>query len=473
MKTFEALESSLGGLDVASAAALIAAAADVALIVDRDGVIQDIAFGSDELSNEGYAKWRGQPWVETVTVESRPKVEQMLQEATSRTPPKSRHVNHPSSRGADVPILYSAVQVGKDGRVVAVGRDLRAIAALQQRLVDAQQSMERDYWRLRQVETRYRFLFQMASEAVLVVDATSLRVVEANPAAGQLFGDTAKGIVGQTFPTGLDEESSKAVQALLSRVRVTGRADEAHAKLAGSSGEIVISASLFRQENSALFLVRFSTVQAGASTVAPQAKARLLWQVVDSAPDGMVVTDIEGRILTANAAFLDLAQLGAEEQARGESLERWLGRPGVDLNVMISNLRQYGSVRLFATSLRGEYGSASTVEISAGAVPKSEPPCFGFMIRNVGGRLSNAAGSSQQRQPRSVEQMTELVGRMPLKELVRESTDLIERMCIEAALELTHDNRASAAEMLGLSRQSLYVKLRRYGLGDLSAGDEK
>jgi len=31
------------------------------------------------------------------------------------------------------------------------------------------------------------------------------------------------------------------------------------------------------------------------------------------------------------------------------------------------------------------------------------------------------------------------------------------------------ENRASAAEILGLSRQSLYVKLRRYGLGDLTA----
>jgi DNA-binding NtrC family response regulator len=49
---------------------------------------------------------------------------------------------------------------------------------------------------------------------------------------------------------------------------------------------------------------------------------------------------------------------------------------------------------------------------------------------------------------------------------VREATDVIERLCIEAALKLTDDNRASAAEMLGLSRQSLYVKLRRYGLGD-------
>ena len=49
--------------------------------------------------------------------------------------------------------------------------------------------------------------------------------------------------------------------------------------------------------------------------------------------------------------------------------------------------------------------------------------------------------------------------------------DVIDRLCIEAALEITGDNRASAAEILGLSRQSLYVKLRRYGLGDLGSDE--
>ena len=37
-------------------------------------------------------------------------------------------------------------------------------------------------------------------------------------------------------------------------------------------------------------------------------------------------------------------------------------------------------------------------------------------------------------------------------------------MCIETAVEFTDNNRVAAAEMLGLSRQSLYVKLRKYGL---------
>ena len=94
-----------------------------------------------------------------------------------------------------------------------------------------------------------------------------------------------------------------------------------------------------------------------------------------------------------------------------------------------------------------------------------ERPYFGFFIRDVGRRLHTEQPSSPE-QPRWLDQLTDRVGRVPLKDLVRESTDTIERLCIEAALKLTGDNRASAAELLGLSRQSLYVKIDRYGISD-------
>ncbi len=45
-----------------------------------------------------------------------------------------------------------------------------------------------------------------------------------------------------------------------------------------------------------------------------------------------------------------------------------------------------------------------------------------------------------------------------------ETTDVVEKMCIQTAVELTRNNRVAAAEMLGLSRQSLYVKLRKFDL---------
>ena len=159
------------------------------------------------------------------------------------------------------------------------------------------------------------------------------------------------------------------------------------------------------------------------------------------------------------------------ELARGESLDRWLGRPGVDLSVLLSNLRQRGVVRLYATHMRSEHGTSAEVEISAVALPHAEPPCMGLTIRDVGRRLGSDVLLAKEL-PRSPDQMTELVGRVPLRDIVRETTDLIEQLCIHSALQLTGDNRASAAEMLGLSRQSLYVKLRRFGMGDLGGGED-
>jgi transcriptional regulator with PAS, ATPase and Fis domain len=51
-----------------------------------------------------------------------------------------------------------------------------------------------------------------------------------------------------------------------------------------------------------------------------------------------------------------------------------------------------------------------------------------------------------------------------LREIVAETTEIIEKMCIEAALDMSGNNRAAAAELLSLSRQSLYVKLRKFGI---------
>ncbi len=460
MHAFQSPLQSLGDLDTEGAAAAIAAAADVALVLDRDGVIRDVALGSADLDADAWSGWVGRPLSQTVTVESREKVDELLA-VPAGAAPRWRHVNHVTSTGADLPVLYTAVPVGSGGGVIAMGRDLRAMAELQQRLVEAQQSVERDYARMLNMETRYRLLFRMCGEAVLIVDAGSRRVREANPAAARLLGEE---LAGKTFPDAVATLDDDAVRDLLARVRAVGRTDEVRVTARHGGPDLLVCASLFRHEDGTSLLVRVSDAST-AGAPAPETRSPVL-DVMRNAPDGFVITDPQGRVLSANGAFLELAQLAGEGQARDRSLDRWLGRPGVDLAVLTANLREHGAVRMFATVLRGEQGTTTDVEISAVSVPDGDVPCLGFVIRNVARRAAPppaAAGAL----PRSAEQLTELVGRVPLKDLVRETTDLIERLCIEAALDLTGDNRASAAEMLGLSRQSLYVKLRRYGLGDL------
>ena len=469
MKAFTTPAKSLGALDPEAAATLIAAASDLALVIDEHGTIQDVAFNSDGLADEldVHASWIGLPWRDTVSVESRPKAEALLRDALKRTEPRWRHLNHPTGRNADVPVLYSAVRAGEAGRVVAFGRDLRAMSDLQQRLVNAQQSLEQDYSRLRHTEMRYRLLFQMSSEAVLILDAGSLKVTDANPAAQHLFGDATRRVLARGLPLAFEPASAEAIQTLLNIVRVAGRADGIQGRLLDSGRDVIVSASLFREDHASLFLVRIASVEAhDNAVVVSQTKSKLL-QLIESAPDGFVVIGMDGRIITANAAFVELAQLASEEAARGASLDRWLGSEGVDLDVMIANLRQRGSVRLFATIMRGENGAVVDVEVSGVAVTSDGQNCYGLAIRDFSRRVAVPEPSGDW--PRPASHLTDLIGRVSLKELVRQSTDVIERLCIEGALKMTGDNRASAAEMLGLSRQSFYVKLRRHGLGDLAS----
>ena len=455
--------SGFGGDALSSA---LVAASDIVLVLDAQGAIVDLAFNGVEIARDGIAGWIGKPWAETVAEDSRRKVEEMLESAGADAIPPPRQVNHVTPKGGELPVSYTVVPFGAEGRTLALGRERRSLAAIQSRLVEAHHATEREYARLRDAEMRYRLLFQMSAEALVIVDAATRKIVEANPTAERMLGGAQRRLVGRAFPQGFAVEDAAELERAHARARASGRADGVAARLVDGT-PATVSAALFRQDASAFLLLRVSSGETGAG--GPPEEMRAASAILAAAPEGYVATDADGVIRWTNTAFLNLAQLATEEQAIGHPLDRFLGRPGVDMQVLMSTLRESGSVRMFATSLRGEFGSVVDVEICAARATAGDGGVHGFLIRNVETRIGPRTDAAL---PRSVEQLTELVGRVPLRDLVRETTDVIERLCIEAALELTGDNRASAAEMLGLSRQSLYVKLRRYGLGDLDGGDE-
>lgn len=462
------MQQAAGLLDSGAAGLLIAATSDLSLIVDEKGIVRDTASSRADLDGEGIEAWLGKPWIDTVTVESRPKIDALIRDAVPDAMTRWRQVNHPSPSGADLPIRYSTLRPRKDGPIIVVGQDLRTVAALQRRLAETQQALERDYDRLRAAETRYKLLFQLSGEPVLVADAGTRRITEVNPAAMRLLGRPQKRIIGQDAIDLFDAASLRGLQGLFAGLRGTGQAADLVAHVAGGRGEVRVSASLFRGEAATSVLLRLSplastrTVGAGIDGVA--------LRLIQRMPEGFVVTDPARRILSANNAFLDLTQLATEEQVRGQALDRWLGREETEALALFAMLRDHGSVRHFTTVMRGDYGSVEEVEVAAVSAIQAEQPCFGFTVRATPRRAASAHSGGYEL-PRSVEQMTELVGRVSMKALVRETTDLIEKLCIEAALRITRDNRASAAEMLGLSRQGLYAKMRRYGIGDLDSDD--
>ncbi|WP_439533287.1 transcriptional regulator PpsR [Polymorphobacter sp.] len=455
--------SALGPLSVDAAVQALALASDVTLLIDSRGIVRDFALGNPDIADHGVQDWLGRAWTDTVLPENRVKINEMLE---GQTPGRWRQVNHPSVSG-DLPIRYLAVPAGDDGRLVVIGRDMRAAAALQQRLLRAQQAMERDSLRLRQLEARYRLLFEGTQEAVIIVDTLTRRITEANPAARKMAGLPLDTLEGQPFGALVMPEDRDAAIALLGAAAAAEQRQPTRLRMIGGVSSLV-TATLFRQDRGSYLLLRLKPESGRGRDDRPLA------EVLDRMPDAFVLTDQRLDILAANGLFLDLVQAARQEDVRGAPLARFIGRPGIDLGVLAAQLKDHGSVRNFATVARADGEAAGRgeedVELSAVTSEEGDETRYGFSIRRANRVL--AAADDSRPLPRSVEQLTELVGRVSLKEIVRESTDLIERLCIEAALTYTSDNRASAAEILGLSRQSLYSKLHRHGLGNLVPGSD-
>ncbi|WP_353226492.1 transcriptional regulator PpsR [Novosphingobium sp.] len=448
------------------AASLLAAVGDITFILTDDGTILDVAVPQGDLANHGFSAWVGESWVDAMTVESRSKAIEMLQSARTGGPLRWRQVNH-TVAGGDVPVRYMVMALGDSERLIAVGRDMRAAAAMQQRLLQTQQSLERDYIRLRQAETRYRLLFDMASEPVLIIDGQTRRISEANPAAHRLLDLREGALVGAPASVVVASEQRDDLVAYLGAAEAADDIDPVVLELSDRRGEARFSARLFRQSRTPMLIVR---IEPTATDVAAHRYDATLSDVLERMPDAFVLVDRDLNVLTANAAFVELAEMPSTDRIVGMRLGSWLGRPGIDLELIVSQLREHGSVRNVATILRGAAGAEEEIEISGVIAAMGGKDCYGFTIRNVARRLRDTPVEARD-VPRSVDQLTELVGRMSLKEIVRESTDMIERLCIEAALEYTSNNRASAAEILGVSRQSLYSKLHRHGLSNQGVGD--
>jgi transcriptional regulator PpsR len=464
--------SNLGALDASVAVKVLAAGGDVAMIVDKNGVICDLSVSNEDLQLDGHDTWVHSRWVDTVTLESRAKVTELLRDAAEDKPVRWRELNHPSRNGDVVSLRYVAMAAGRDNRVIVIGRDHRASAILQQRLLKAQQSMERDYSQMRDTESRYRSLFQMTNEAVLVIDGTSRRVVEANPAADRLVGGDGS-LIGRPFVRLFAVESQDEAGSMLSVAQSSSDRVGPQVSLTCNDRAITASVSLFRQDRSTHFLVRLASSEQGVVRV-PENSARMM-AAINQLPDGFVVTGPDLKILTLNAAFLDMAHLPTVEQAKGQLLSQFLGRPGLDRNILLESLTKHGIVRNFPTVVQTQFGDVEDVEVCAVSITDCQTPCFGFSIRRVARRdiardldRPNLVGELT----RTHADMGELVGRVSLKEIVRDTTDVVERLCIEAALELTGNNRASAAEILGVSRQSLYSKLHRFGISNLAADED-
>jgi len=444
---------------------LVSVASDIALVIDADGVIRNVAVGNDRIGGT-LQDWVGRTWAETVTGDTRSKVELLLSEVQAGGVTRRREVNHSTQDGQGIPVAYSAIRLGSDGPVLAVGRDLRAVAAIQQRFIDAQQQMERDHWKQRQAESRYRLLFQVANDAVMVVDAQSLLIIEANRAAGALLGCASESLIGQSPASGVALAARPAVEELLLTARASGRPAEIRAPCARDGRRVPqalvidISATPLRAEEGMLLLVRARAVKPTGSL---QGSELRLSDFVERTPDAVAVTDSSGRVLSANPAFEALCAAGTEGPVPGRSLAELLGDPQLSLAAILAATRRLGIAEQKHALIGRSIGQGTEIEVSAALLAEGDQECIGLTLRRIDHR---SAGTTPQRAELVglIDHLAARVGVVGLDELLHEAAQFAERHLIQVALARTQGQTPNAARLLGIDLDSLRLRMRLLGI---------
>lgn len=442
---------------------------DVTLLMDIDGVIRSATLAGS-VSNEPTDGLLGRPWQDTVIDRGGDKVRRILDDARAGGVSAFRQVTQRFPSGLELPMEYTTIMLGGRAGLIAIGKSLQAVAELQSRLIAAQQMMEREHWKVREVETRYRLLFQATSEAVVLLRPSTSRILEANPAALVALGPPPRhnqGVDDRDFLQEIAEQEREPFQAMLERAREYGKSPGMMVHIGKHGAPWMVRAVPTLSEGGPLFLLHMSPVETSRPVPTPAVAEMTGSRMLDCVPDGLVVLDEEGVIRQANRAFLDLVEVTSPDAVIGESAARWLWRPGADVPTLLSNYRRHRVVRLFSTIVHGELGTETEVEISLAGMSDTAGTPLCMVVRDVSRRLPPPV--DDRRLLSALTPVSEQLGKVPLRTLVDETIGVVERHHIKSAIEAAGGNRTVAAEILGLSRQSLYAKLKRYGMEQRSA----
>jgi transcriptional regulator PpsR len=438
---------------------LVSLSSDIALVIDQQGVVLSVAQDPHAPMTSQAQSWVGQHWADTVTEGTRRKIEMLLVDVGDTGLARRREVNHGSAVGGDIPVAYTALRLGKKGPVLAVGRDLRTVSAIQQRFLSMQQEVERSYWRTRQTETRQRQLMQVATDALLTVDARTLCIVEGNPAAVQLLQAGDLPLAGRVAEQQFEAHARPAVRELLLQASRRGQAVEIQARLAGTHLSARLLAMPLRTTGGQRLLLRVRMAEPTAGLAQPLEAA--LARLVEDTRDGVVVTDLSGRILGANRGFVCMAAALDEDQVRGRPLADWLGPDGHELGALLDAVRDCGMVQNQALSLCLAGQPPQGLAVTGMLLIEGDQECLGFILRRQG-FMHRAPAIGLAAPPTlgpAIEALAGELGSTPLAELLPRAEKLTRQHLVLRALELSASDTA-AARLLGISSAQL-AKLKQ------------
>ncbi|MFN4057186.1 MAG: transcriptional regulator PpsR [Roseinatronobacter sp.] len=453
-------------LSMPALSSVVTSMADIALVLSPDGIVTSAIAKPDHPAFAEISGWPGQALADLCDAASAPKIADRLASLAARAaegeiaPQRWAEVTHDFETVRSTSVRYALHWMNESGEVLALGLDQRPIIEIQQQLLNAQIALERDYEAQREIDTRYRLLMDFTSDCVVLVSMSTGRIVDINHHAAQLLGGSRADLIDTGFAEKFAGRRREDLLAGLASAMPADSPAPLEVEVRATQRRLLLTAKMFRAAGEPLVLVRMDDPETGS--LADSQLTANLRQLFHRGVDAIVFCNKDGVVVSASETFLNLTDAPGLPAVRGRSIGDFFARGTVDLKVVLDNARRAGQLRMYQTRLKTDFDAQLPVEISATWLDDRVDPVLALVIRNA---TNTAALRADPAMPEAgMRGVMELVGSSTLKDIVAETTNVIEKICIETAIELTRNNRVAAAEMLGLSRQSLYVKLRKYGM---------
>lgn len=226
------------------------------------------------------------------------------------------------------------------------------------------------------------WFFANADEPMLIVDAGTDSIVEANPAAVALLRSTSDGLIGNALPSAFTAAGMSVIAACMAVVKEAGSASTASVRTRNGGFDVRVRLSLCRTQAASYLLVRLEPAhaQTTARNLAPHST---VCRTLDAARFGFVMTDAELRIEYANHGFIELlgGRRGGEllDGLTGAPVTKWLRLTPADLCALSTQRSQRHAVTRLTARLCTDR-SRGRVEVYAVAVPDARDSCWGFCI---------------------------------------------------------------------------------------------
>ena len=243
---------------------------------------------------------------------------------------------------------------------------------------------------LRESEASYRLLFSAEPDAIIIVDARTKRIVDANAAALTLYEYSRDEFLRlRAIEISAEPEKSIAhiqeVASGMPDVASPGPVQRLHKKKDGTIFPVEISSGVFLLQNRRMLcaIIRDITERKRAEEAIHESEEKYR-SLFDESIDAIYITSREGKFLDVNQAALELFGYAREELINNINIRKLYIRPG-DRDKFQQEIEGKGSVRNYSIEFRKKNGTGMNCLLTSTLRVSSDGDILGYqgIIRDV------------------------------------------------------------------------------------------